>query len=365
MEQSIQHSYIAPRDVRPLKLGQDDVAKPEILADLKRIGYCVDSAMVDKMIAGIGFDAIQPTVTTGSVSTPVQFLQNWLAGNVHVATAARKIDDLVGIATSGAWENEEIVQGLLELTGSAQPYGDYTNLPLSSWNINFERRTVVRFEEGMRVGVLEESRAAAMRVNSGQSKRDAATLALEIQRNKVGFNGYNSGNNRTYGFLNDPNLPAYVSSANGVWSAATFLQMQQAIVGYIQGLRNSSQDLIDPDNTPMTLAVATASRDYMAKTSDFGISVMKWLNDAYPNIRVVSAPELNAANGGANVAYLYAEKVANNGTDDGATFVQVVPARFIVTGVSKDVKGYSEGYSNATAGVMCKRPFAVYRATGI
>ena len=53
---------------------------------------------------------------------------------------------------TGSWEDEQIVQGILESTGASQFYSDYTNVPLSSWNTNFNYRTVVRFEEGMKVG---------------------------------------------------------------------------------------------------------------------------------------------------------------------------------------------------------------------
>ena len=53
------------------------------------------------------------------------------------------------------------MQGVIENTGSAVPYGDLTNVPLSSWNENWVTRTVVRFELGMRVGILEEKRPPA------------------------------------------------------------------------------------------------------------------------------------------------------------------------------------------------------------
>jgi len=357
-----QGTYISPRNVRALKLTADQVGDFE---DLKRVGYCLDSKMVNKMMAAQGFDALESLVTTPSVTTPVQFLQNWLAGNVQVATAARKIDTLVGITVSGAWENEEIVQGLLELTGTSVPYGDYTNLPLSSWNLNFERRTVVRFEEGMRVGNLEEARAAAIRMNSAQSKRDAATLALDIRRNSVGFIGFNGGNNRTYGFLNDPSLPAYQAVAGGTWATKTYLEIVGDILTAVSALRTQSQDLIDPATMPVTLAVATTARDRLSTVSQYGNSVQDWISATYPKMRVESAPELDGADAGDNVFYLYAESISDNGSDDGATFIQVVPTRFIVTGVQKLAKGYEEGYSNATAGVMCKRPWAVYRASGI
>ncbi len=62
----------------------------------------------------MAMDSLQPTVTTGTVGTPVQFLQNWLPGFVFVITAARKIDDIIGLMVTGAWEDEQIVQGILD-----------------------------------------------------------------------------------------------------------------------------------------------------------------------------------------------------------------------------------------------------------
>lgn len=360
MKQDIAH--IGPRDVKRLSLTKEQIERE--FGNLHLLGIGLDSRTVDRMVEGLGLDAIEPTVTTGSISTPVQFLQNWLPGFVYVITAARKIDDLVGITTAGSWDDEEIVQGVLELTGTSVPYGDYTNIPFSSWNANYERRTVVRFEEGMQVGRLEEARAARARMDSSAQKRSSAALALEIQRNKVGFYGFNDGNGRTYGFLNDPSLPAYSNLPTGGWATATFLQITADIRSMIVALRSQSQDTIDPENTPITFALASEKVDYLTTTSDFGISVRDWLTKTYPKVRVVSAPELNNANGGADVGYMYAETVDDNSTDDGRTFIQVVPTKFQVLGVEQKAKGYLEDYTNASAGVMCKRPYAVVRRSG-
>ena len=357
-------SYIGPRDVRPFIM--DDVSEFQAL---KKIGLGFDAKSVKQMMSAM--DSIQGLTTTASINTPVQFLQAWLPGFVKIVTAARKIDDLIGVMTIGAWEDEEIVQGVLEVTGTSVPYGDYTNVPLSSWNVNFERRTVVRFEEGLKVGNLEEMRASRMRVNSAESKREGAALALEIQRNGIGFYGYNGGLNRTYGFLNDPNLPNYQtvaatgSGSSTLWSSKTFLEIVADIRTAIVTLRTQSQDLIDPETVPITLAIATACVDYLSVTSDFGISVRDWLTKTYPKIRVVSAPELSAANSSANVFYLYAEMVPDGSSDDGRTFIQAIQSKFTVVGVAKTAKGYEEDYANATAGVMLKRPYAVTRWTGI
>ena len=364
---SKERSYISGRNIKALD--NFDVREYQ---SLNKIGINLNRDTVTRMMRGkaacdamFAQDSLQPTVTTPSVGTPVQFLQEWLPGFVFVITAARKIDEFIGVLNTGSWEDEQVVQGILERVGTTLPYDDYTNVPLSSWNTNFNYRTVVRFEEGMKVGNLEAARAARLRVDDQGMKREAAALALEITRNLVGFNGFNAGDNNTYGFLNDPGLGSYVQVATGVagytWQVKTFLEIQKDILTAIQALRTQSQDTIDPETVDLTLAVATSSVDYLAKTSDFGISVRSWLREAYPRVRVVSAPQLNAAHSSDNVFYLYADVIADQSTDGGRVWIQPVPTKFQVLGVQQLSKAYEEDYSNATAGAMCKRPWANVR----
>lgn len=375
MKPSQIHSAIEAANVRPFALDAAAITA-DVVADLRRVGINVTMRQAATMLQhmgldGVGMDDTQPLITTASIPTPVQFLQSWLPGLVQVITAARKADRLMGIMTVGNWEDEEIVQGVLEPAGDAVLYGDFTNVPLSSWNLNFERRTVIRFEKGFEVGLLEDARAARVRVNSAAEKRNSAALALEIIRNRVGFFGFNAGANRTYGFLNDPGLPAYVTVANTgtgpstLWSTKTFLNITGDIRTAMAALQTQSQDTIDLERAPLVLAVATAVYQYLSVTSDFGISVRDWLKQNYPNLRVESAPELNAANGGANVFYLYAEKVEDGGTDGGQVWAHLVPAKFQALGTEKRAKGYVEDFSNALAGVMVKRPYAIVRRSGV
>lgn len=370
--QSVEHSHIPARRVKPLT--GFNVAD---FGDLADIGIDLSDDVVHAMAAalseGVGMDALNPLLTIPSIVTPIQFLQNWLPGFVAMLTNARKIDQLVGISTVGNWEDEEIVQGVMELTGGAVPYSDFGNVPLANWNINFTERTIVRFEQGIRVATLEEARTAKMKVNTADMKRKAATEGLEIQRNAIGFFGYNTGANWTYGFLNDPGIvaavvtvPATGTGSQTFWSTKSFLQIVADLRTAFSALRTQSGEVIDPGVTPITIAISTAVVDYLTVTSDFGISVQDWLNKAYPNVRVVSAPELNGAVSGLNGMIVYAENVNDAlSTDDGRTWVQVVPTKFKVLGVQNMIKGYEEDYTNATAGVFCKRPFAVVRYNGL
>jgi hypothetical protein len=354
--------YFQNEGAKPMKQGvdysMDSMESVEALMGALGIG-CNESVIRYAM------DTIQQPATTPSIATPIQFLQEWLPGIVEVITAKQAIDDIVGRTTVGSWEDEQIVQQVIALTGAATPYSDLGNVPLSNWNQTFVTRTVVRFELGMRVGILEEKRSARVRVDSAGQKRRSDAIQLEIQRNAVGFYGYNSGNGQTYGYLNDPNLPSYVNNPGPAWASATFLEIQTDLLTIFQTLRTQSKGRIDPSKQPITLALPTACVDYLAVTSTFGNSVWDWLKGYYSNVRIVDAPQLNGANGGANVMIVHADTVLDSGTDDQKTFTQVVPATFQLLGMQQQVKGYEEDYSNATAGVLCKRPYAVVRMSGI
>lgn len=372
------HSSLSASAVRPLVLEGKQVGDAAVTA-LNRLGISIDPQFVHDQVrglyanqtrlAGFGADSLTPPVTNMSVPTPLQFLQAWLPGFVKVITSARKIDTVLGIKTIGSWEDQEIVQGVMEPLATAMEYGDLTNVPMSSWNVNFERRTIVRGELGMQVSTLDEARAAAMRVNSAAEKRTNCAIGLEIFRNAIGFYGWvNAGANRTFGLLNDPNLPSYGTLPNGGWDAATFQEITTDIRAMVVALRTQSQDQIDPETVPLQLVLPTNKVDQLSTTTDFGISVRDWIKQTYPKMTVTSAPEFTAANTAQDVVYLMAESISSEidgASDGGETIIQMVPQKFRTLGVEKRAKSYVEDFANATAGVLVKRPWAVVRYTGL
>ena len=224
----------------------------------------------------------------------------------------------------------------------------------------------------MRVGRREEARAAEIDINTTEEKRGAATLALHILRNSVAFVGFASSiGNRTYGILNDPNLPAYDSVAPTVpggdtnWADKTFLQITADLREAFSALRSQSGSVVDPSRTPTTLGIASSAVDYLSVTSDYGNSVADWLKQTYPLNRTIAIPEFDGANAGENVFYLFADAVQDGSTDGGRTFDQIVPTLVQMLGSMQTTKGHEESYTNATAGVMLKRPYAVVRRFGI
>lgn len=316
---------------------------------------------------GLGTQFASPTI-----GVPVQFLQEWLPGFVYTMLQPRTIDLLAPVAAAGSWHTEEIVQPTLEHIGSAVPYGDHTNIPLAEFNPNYNRRTVVRFEQGFHVGKLEDARLAEIRVGVAQEKRVAANLSLDVSRNEVGFYGFNAPDTRCYGILNDPGLPAFQSvPATGTggstkWVDKTFEQITSDIRLMAHALRINSRGRINPQADPIIFALPLDSVDFLTMMNSLGTqSVQEWLDKTYKTWTIHAIPEFDGANGGANVAYLYATNVAEGGTDGGAVLEQFVPARTFALGVEQGAKGYTEDFSNATAGVMVKRPFGVQRWTGM
>ena len=372
------HSHISARDSVALRLTRQDITRAAV-NELQTLGISIPMNIVGQMVDGLGLDGSDagsygttlPGLSNPQIATPIQFLQEWLPGFVAFITAARKIDQLVGLTTIGSWEDEEVIQGALEPVGEAVPYGDYTNIPLASWNPSYEGRTIVRFEAGLSVGLLEEARSARARINSAETKRKGAAEQLEIVRNRVGFYGYNDGTNRTYGFLNDPNLlPALTVPAGAAgstsWSKKTFLEIVSDIQMAMAQIQNQSMDNIDPVDIALNWALPTPVNQYLSTVSDYGISVRQWAKENYPKLRFTSAPELQNAVGGVNVAYVYPDEVDDEvSTDDHRVFIQMVPNKFMSLGVEKKAKSYLEDFANAVAGVMLKRPYAVVRLLGV
>lgn len=310
-------------------------------------------------------DAAPALQTTPSNMTPVQFLQFWIPEMVEVITASRDADAILGRDFAGSWEDEEIVQPVIEYTGQARPYGDKTNLNLADFNVNFERRTIVRMEQDIEVGKLEAARAAKMRVDAQGSKRYAASLALAISANSIAFYGYNATTNKTYGLLNDPNLPAYVSVPDGSagtseWNTKTFNEITSDIKLFMQSLRVQSGNNFKPETDASTLALGVSVIDSLQTVNPLGgTTVWQWLKQTYPNCRVVSAVQLDEANSGDNVAYLIADRIGNM-----KVMGQYMQDALRLVGVEQRAKGAKESYSNATAGAILRVPIGVVRFTG-
>ena len=347
-------------------------------SSLEKLGISVSpefSRSFNRNAISIALDAgITQPVTTPSNGTPVQFLQEFLPGVVNILTVVRKADQVAPVVTAGEWHLEEVVLKTMEHTSNARLYSDHGGVPLVSFNETYEHRQVVRFELGVQHNPLADARSAATGTSPSNEKRVALAEGFEILRNDIAFNGFNVGTGKTYGILNDPNLPAYVTVATGAGGNTTFasktaVEIINDISTAIRALEIQAGGNIDPTSNAIRLEIPLAFNHFLTRSdSSFnnGMTAMEWLNKNYPTIKVVTVPQFNGANAGENVFYLKAVSVDNSGTDGGESMIQVVPAKMRALGSVQNAKGgTTEGYTAAYAGVFTKRPYAVVRYTDI
>ena len=354
---------------------QSLASRPEAL---EKLGISVSPEFArafNKNAISVALDAgITQPVTTPSNGTPVQFLQSFLPGIVNVLTVVRKADMVAPVVTAGEWHFEEIVLKIMEHTSNAELYSDHGGVPLVSFNETFERRQVVRFELGVQQNPLADARAAATGTIPQNEKRHALAEGFEILRNDIAFNGFNSGTGRTYGILNDPTLPAYITVADGAggdstWASKTAVEIINDLSTAIRALEIQAGGHVDPTMNRIDLEIPLAFNHFLTRSDgsfNNGMTAMEWLNKNYPMIQVVTVPQFNDANAGENVFYLKAVSVDNSGTDGGESIIQVVPAKMRALGTVQNEKGgTTEGYTSAYAGVFTKRAYAVVRYTDI
>ena len=352
--------YFSPREMEEVKTF--DASNSNHMRMLDAIG-------VNENVYNTGMDAEAPYIS-GGVSARQPLFTKYLPGVVSDLTTVRKIDTLVGQLTVGSYLDQDVMQMIQERTGEAKSYSEGTQIPYTSYATTYERRDLVRFVIGTKSDMLSDGRMEATGVNPEQVKMSAAVTGLEIARNQVGFNGFTDGGNKTYGLLNDPNLPAYQTLPNGAstkseWVNKTLLEKQKDFNIAVSSLRTTTGGNFDPTLDNFTIALALSVAGTLTDTNEFGISMMSWINQTYPKCRIEFVPEFDSANGGANVFYMYVENMKLNSSDNGSVIDSIITEKFMSIGKAQEIGGHKEGFINVVGGVFVKRPYGIYRATGV
>lgn len=316
-----------------------------------------------------GYEAMDSAITGPAMrgsAMPVHLFEQWMPGTLRVITTLVKIDEILGIRNIGTWLDERIIQRISIPAGNPELYGDHSNVPLASFNESLEERGIISHELGFEVGEREKQRQNKIGYDATSEKRNGTIDILESLRNKIGFYGFSTPNSRTFGLLNDPNLPAY-TTATGSWKTASFDDITIDLTRLFDQLEEQSVRDFNTD-AQMTLVIPTGYSSVLNKTHPMqpSMTVKKWLAENYRNTRIIVAKEFEGANGGANVVYAFVES-DNGATDDAekASGLQIVPVKSQLIGSKQDLKVYIEDHLNSTAGVFILRPWLWARMSGI
>lgn len=358
--------HMTREQVKPFAL---DEYKEATSDDLSLLGVSADFNHAGVKMA---MDAAPDIVVGGAnEGNLIQFFQYWFPTAIRVITAKRNADAVFGRDIVGSWEIEEVIQKTMEHTGQVSLYGDFTDVPLVSYNPTFEKRQNVRFELGMQSGLLQDARAARMQISPDEEKRTAIATAFAVNQNEVAFNGFNTTSIPCYGGLNDPNLLAYTAAAytfaqagggDSYGGSDKFLAIVALINTWIAAWRAQTGNNFDPYADKFQLSIAPTAYDYMVTTmNSLGTkSVMQWFTETYKGATVKPINEFTAANGGADVAYFILDSLAGQ-----PVVRQLVTAEMRLIGVEPKLKGTLEGYTSSTAGTMFVQPLGCFRVSGV
>lgn len=338
---------------------------------LYQVGMGIDPKLKMDAYRMVAEDADPALQTSPSITVPQQFTQFWSPTAVEMLYTATMADEILGESIAGTWADTKYVVRWNEPLGQVSRYGDNNNVDFVGMNYNYEYRSVVRFQKGILPTRLAEEQASKARINLRADLMNAVSLAFNINQDNVAFYGYapsiqTGATEPTYGILNEVGLSAYETlpnasgSASPAWSGKTWAEITADIRFLVGQLQTQLRGNFNPTRERFKFVFPLAVAQTLATTTEFGISVTKFIHDTYPNAEIIFAPKFDAADGGKNVCYVMAERVKGQLVGE-----QIIQQKMFLVGFEQTCYGKKELYSQATAGVVFRVPLGVVRASGL
>jgi hypothetical protein len=304
----------------------------------------------------------QPGLITVTNSGIPAFLANYLDPKViQVLTTPNKAAEIVGEVKRGIWTTRTATFSMVESAGEVSTYGDWNNNGNTSVNTQFPQRQSYHYQTITQWGEKQLDEAELARIDYASRLNIASAIILDKFQNQTYF--YGVGGLQNYGLLNDPALSAALTpvtkAASGTgWANATGneiltdVQSLYAQIASVQtnGLVNRSDKFV--------LAMSPISEVYLLNTNSFGISAEDLIKKAFPNLRVISAPQYT--NAGVNTAQLYTEEIDGQEVAYCA-FTEKMRAHAII----RDLSSFKQKKSQGTWGSIIFLPAGISQMTGI
>lgn len=334
--------------------------------------YATDAMKRDYSIA---MDALPGLNTTANGGIPALFTQVVDPQVYKVVFAPQKAVTITGERKVGDWTQKEAIFPTIEHTGEVATYGDFSNNGRAGANTNWPQRQSYLFQVIKEYGDLELETAGAARLSWAAEVDTAAASTLNRFQNYTYFWGVQ--NLQNYGLLNDPSLPASLTpgvkvAGNGnVWvyqnaPSATANEVFADVQSLVIKLVNQSGGLVDEDSK-MTLACAPISSIAFATTNAFGLTARRMIADAFPNLKIVTAPQygvLSASNpqgiAGGNFVQLIADEIESQQTAYCA-FNEKMRAHPMFRALSS----FQQKVTGGTWGAIIRQPFAIASMLGV
>ena len=337
--------------------------------EMKRLGFDFPGARAWMEIDGKGrvTNAAQlaqdaALVTTPNSTVPAEFLAYIDPMVVEILTAPRKAREIFDEQKKGTWITPYSKWRMEEATGSTQPYDDYANGTTSGVNFEWAERQQYVFQTSITYGDMENAMAGEAKINLASSKQRAAAKVIDIDANRFALLGV-SGRN-IYGILNDPNLPAAITAAatgaggSTAWSAKTTQQVFDDVRALFEQLVKQTDGLID-NTTPMKLCLSPGLSVQLGSATDFNITAYDMMQKFFPNLKVVTVPELYSAASGETMLML-AQEI--NGVPVG---IIGYGEKLMAGRVIPDMSSFRQKFVSSTYGGIVLQPMGIAQMVGM
>ena len=300
-------------------------------------------------------------VTAANSGVPVEFTSYIDPMVIPILTATRGAREIFGEAKKGDWTTSYARFQTSEITGEVEAYTDYGQGGASDVNPTFPVRTQYIYQTNIRYGDREVDVASRARLQLAADKQRAAATVIDIASNKFAL--YGVAGLEIYGLLNDPNLPADVSSlpnANKktLWSDKSTKEIYEDVLYLFGKMADRGAGHIDA-NTELVLATSPATQVQLGKATDFNISARQMLETYFPRIRFVALPELATETSGASILLVAP-------TIEGLPTAQIgFSEKFRAMRLIPESSSFHQKFVGSSYGTIIYRPFAIGKMTGV
>lgn len=211
-------------------------------------------------------------------------------------------EEIYGSAKKGDRTNRTALFPVVENSGYAMAYGDFSEGGDSSANANWVPRQSFYYQTWAKYGDLESEMMGTASIGWVNEQRVAAASVLNKASNLLNLFGLSGI--ELYGALNDPSLPtpiqptAKAGTANAAWtSTGDPNAIYQDIVALFAQLNVQMMGNIN-NSTPLKLVIPAERSQVLMYTNQFGITLQDMLSKGFPNITIETLPEAGPAMSG-------------------------------------------------------------------
>ena len=318
-------------------------------------------ALNEKGFFNSRFADAQPTFTANNVGMPAGILSTLSPQVIENILAYRTGDEALGKREKLLdWKADSYYIPMVEREGQTTPYSDYGSPLLAGMNVNFNQTGHYRFSTKYHYANLEAEQIGAAKINYADMLISASSEAINVELNRVAFNGYFDNTSKKflcYGLLNNPELENYQTFTKA-FSTMTWQEVMGEFAKAVGLLVTQTGNNINGQSKIRCVISATLFTRLQALYTDLGISVYETLLKTYPKMEFVSAIELDKAETGKDVVYFIGESLVG-GIAESTKFGYSEIA--LMGNVVQTDYGYSQAMSAGTCGALIYKPSHIVR----